>query len=155
MLRTHAVGEHARKRTQFVDRSAGTSLDGYDHSKMVYILRCCWQNWKNQRSQKWLSVQSYLRTAVDFLFSHDMLLRGEYRRTAELAGLFTIEFSNEDPTPCWPMVLIMDNWKPNLMGRLEYAAVRRHCNTMLCTMSHLAFYLFRRWNIVSEKVLAF
>lgn len=48
------------------------------------------------------------------------------------------------------MVLIMDNGKTNQQGRLEYGAVMRHRNPLLCTMAHTAFYLFYRWNISGE-----
>lgn len=40
---------------------------------------------------------------VDFLFSHNMLLRGEARRQLELPDVFTIPLSNEGPTLCWQM----------------------------------------------------
>ncbi|EDN08097.1 predicted protein [Histoplasma mississippiense (nom. inval.)] len=59
--------------------------------------------------------------------------------------------SNEGPTPCWPMILITDNGKTNQLGQLKYAAVMRHKNPLLCTISHLAFYLFYRWNISSYE----
>lgn len=48
------------------------------------------------------------------------------------------------------MVMIMDNGKMNQQGRLEYDAVMRHRNPLLCTMAHTAFYLFYRWNIAGE-----
>lgn len=79
-----------------------------------------------------------------------MLLRSESRRGAELPDLFTISLPNEGPTPCLPMILIMDNGKTNATGRIEYGSVARHRNPLLCTMGHVAFYLFFRWNIVRE-----
>ena len=44
----------------------------------------------------------------------------------------------------------MDNGKTNQHGRLEHMTVTRHRNPLLCTMAHLAFYLFYRWNITGE-----
>jgi len=44
----------------------------------------------------------------------------------------------------------MDNGKTNQMGRIEYAAVKRHRNPLICTMAHTAFYLFYRWNVAGE-----
>jgi hypothetical protein len=38
--------------------------------------------------------------------------------------------------------MIMDNGKMNPQGRLEYGAVMRHRNPLLCAMAHTAFYLF-------------
>ncbi|EDN08838.1 predicted protein [Histoplasma mississippiense (nom. inval.)] len=84
-----------------------------------------------------------------------MLLQGETSRTAQLPDLFILQLSNEGPTPCWPMILITDNGKTNQLGRLKYAAVMRHKNPLLCTISHLAFYLFYRWNIDPFKPLSY
>ena len=84
-----------------------------------------------------------------------MLLRGEARRSAEFADFFTIPLPNEGPTPCNPMILIMDNGKMNQFGRLEYGAAVRHRDPLLCTLSHTAFYLFYRWNVVREPVPRF
>ena len=53
------------------------------------------------------------------------------------------------------MVMIIDNGKINLLGRLEYAAVMRHRNLLLCTMSHMAFYLFHQWDITGEPLPCF
>jgi hypothetical protein len=42
-----------------------------------------------------------------------MLLRGKNMKGAELPGLFTMEMKDEGLTPCWPMLLIMNNGKTN------------------------------------------
>ncbi|EDN02388.1 predicted protein [Histoplasma mississippiense (nom. inval.)] len=65
------------------------------------------------------------------------------------------QLSNEGLTPCWPMILITDNGKINQLRRLKYAAVMRYKNPLLCTISHLAFYLFYRWNIDPFKPLSY
>jgi Centromere DNA-binding protein complex CBF3 subunit, domain 2 len=143
--------ETVRRREQFVDRGIGTLLDGYNEKDIVNIVRACWTTPLTQRSHSGASVEPWLRTAVDFLFSHNMLLRGESRRHAELADLFTISLKNEGPTPCPAMILIMSNGKMNPYGRLEYGGVVRHKNPLLCTLSHTAFYLFYRWNVGREE----
>ena len=38
----------------------------------------------------------------------------------EFADLFTMFLSHEGPTPCWPMIMIMNNGKTNPFGHLEY-----------------------------------
>jgi hypothetical protein len=48
------------------------------------------------------------------------MLPRESRRIAELLDLFTIEMRNEGATPCWAMLLIMDNGKTNQFGKLQY-----------------------------------
>ena len=72
------------------------------------------------------------------------------RLGAKLPNFFTIQLPNEGPTLYYTMVMVMDISKMNALGRLEYGAVMRHCNLLLCTISHTAFYLFYRWNITGE-----
>lgn len=84
-----------------------------------------------------------------------MLLRGESRRLLEMPDLFTIPLSNEGPTPCWPIIIIMNNRKTNQFGWLEYMGVMRHQDPLLCIISQTAFYLFFRWQIVQEPVPQF
>jgi Centromere DNA-binding protein complex CBF3 subunit, domain 2/Transcriptional activator of glycolytic enzymes len=151
LLKNKERQETVRKREQFVDRGVGTMLDGYNEKDMVNIVRACWTEFSSQKHYTSTSVESWLRTAVDFLFSHNMLLRGESRRYAEFADLFTISLKNEGPTPCPAMILIMDNGKMNPYGRLEYGGVVRHKNPLLCTLSNTAFYLFYRWNCIQEE----
>ena len=151
-LRTHSQQEHARKRKQFEDRAAGTMADGYDEAQKSEVVRSCWRAWEEQKKcQKSQVVESFLRTAFDFLCSHNMLLRGESRRTFELPDLFLLELYQQGPTACFAMVIVMDNGKTNKTGRLEYGSVLRHFNPLLCTMGHLAWYFFYRWNIVREN----
>lgn len=155
VLSARAQKEHVRRRTEFLDRAAGTLQDGYDEAKMKEIVRYCWTGHQELKNPTPQSVESFLRTAVDFLLSHSMLLRGETRRGAEFADFFTIPLTNEGPTPCNPMILIMDNGKMNQFGRLEYGAVVRHRDPLLCTLSHTAFYLFYRWAVMKEPVPCF
>jgi hypothetical protein len=144
--------ESKRRRDQYLDRAAGTLQDGYSKEKVKDFVRFCWQGWRQKdiKFRKPQAQESYLRTAVDFLFSHNMLLRGESRRQLQFPDLFTLSLPNEGPTPCWPMIMIMNNGKTNQFGRLEYMGVIRHQDPLLCTMSQAAFYLFYRWQIVHE-----
>jgi len=54
-----------------MDRATGTIQGGYDEVKMIEAIRFCWQARKKQ------SMEPLLRTAVDFLLAHNMLLRSE------------------------------------------------------------------------------
>jgi len=145
LLRARSRGEHRRRRLEFADRAAGTLQDGYDEARMADAIRFCWRPHDSKTS-----TEPLLRTAVDFLLAHNMLLRSEARRIAELPDFFTLPLPNEGPTPCFAMIMIMDNGKTNQLGRLEYGAVMRHRNPLLCTMAHMAFYLFYRWNVAGE-----
>jgi hypothetical protein len=68
------------------------------------------------------------------------------------SSLVSLQFSSRTRArrPCLQMIMIMDNGKTSLQGRLEYGAVMRHRNPLLCAMAHTAFYLFYRWNIAGE-----
>src|SRR5467141_3674443 len=102
-----------------------------------------------------VQVESWLRTSVDILFGRSMLLRGASMRGAELPDLFTVEMKDEGPTPCWPMLLIMNSGKTNQFNKLEYGVVARHRNLSHCTMSAMAFYLFFRWQSMKEAPPSF
>jgi Centromere DNA-binding protein complex CBF3 subunit, domain 2 len=59
-------------------------------------------------------------------------------------GESRVSLPNEGPTPCFPMIMIMGNGKMDPQGRLEYGAVMKYRNPLLCAMTHTAFYLFYR-----------
>jgi hypothetical protein len=90
--------------------------------------------------------------------SLNILLRSESRLGTELPDFFTMQLPNGGPTPCFPMIVIMDNGKMNTLGKIGYGAVMGHRNPLLCTVGrtvgrtvgHTAFYLFYRWNIAGE-----
>jgi hypothetical protein len=84
-------------------------------------------------------IEPYLRTAVDFLLAYNVLLRSESRLAVEFLDFFTIPLPGEGPTPCFPMIVIMDNDKINPLGRLGYGTVIRYRNLLLCTIGHTAF----------------
>ena len=73
--------------------------------------------------------------------------RGESRRQLEFPDMFSLCLPDEGPTPCRPMILILDNGKTNQLGNLEYIGVMRHRDPLLCTMGQVAFYLFHRGEV--------
>lgn len=147
--------EHVRRKAEYVDRGANTLLDGYEQREMINVVRRCWTWGQGQKRVTASSIESALRTALDFLMGHMMLLRGENRRYLQLADLFPLPLKNEGPTPCIALICVLDNGKMNKTGRIEYAGVVRNKNVFLCVISQLAFYLFYRWNIVREPVPSF
>ncbi len=155
LLKDRTKKEHARRKAQYLDRGANTLLDGYEQRQMIDAVRSCWTHGLSQKRATAQTVESAHRTTLDFLMGHMMLMRGENRRHLQLADLFPLNLKNEGPTPCTAHVCILDNGKTNQAGRIEYGAVVRHKNPLLCTISQLAFYLFYRWNIVREQVPRF
>ncbi|PLB48212.1 hypothetical protein P170DRAFT_208275 [Aspergillus steynii IBT 23096] len=86
LLRSNLAREASRKKEEFKDRALGTLQDGYNTDQMADIIRLCWEGWEADDPKRLLpvSIESHLRTAVDFLFCHTMLLRGENIRAAQL-----------------------------------------------------------------------
>jgi hypothetical protein len=156
LLKAHNATEDARKRKEYVDRGLHTLQDGYTKENIRAIVRYCWTGWREDKSKyrKPQAQESYLRTAVDFLLSHSMLLRGEDVRGLQLPDMFTIQM-NEGPTPCWPMILMKSQGKTNQFGHIEYMGVMRHKEPLLCTISQVAFYLFYRWEFMQEPIPQF
>jgi hypothetical protein len=130
---------------EFADRATRTLQDGYNEAKMIDAVRFCWQGWKQ-------STEPYLRTAVDFLLAYNILLRSEPRLAAEFPDFFTMLLLGETLTPHFLRIIITDNSKMSLLGRLEYGAMMRHRNPMLYTMTHTAFYLFYWWNMIIDAI---
>mmetsp|Transcript_13690 Transcript_13690/g.34930 ORF Transcript_13690/g.34930 Transcript_13690/m.34930 type:complete len:215 (-) Transcript_13690:443-1087(-) len=119
------IKERSRKRTELVDRGIGTMQDGYSSEQHPKIV--------NYYMQKNNFVG--LRWAFDHLYAHACTMRGQDRRSAELADLF-----------CWPLpqlskwklqayITLMDNGKTNKAGRKEVAAMIRHKSLDICQRS--------------------
>ncbi|KAH8430197.1 uncharacterized protein LDX57_013066 [Aspergillus melleus] len=153
LLKSNLAREASRKKEEFEDRALGTLQDGYNTDQMADIVRFCWEGWEADDPKRLLpvTIESHLRTAVDFLFCHTMLLRGENIRAAQLPDLFGMELENEGPMLCPMVFMIMNNGKTNQLNRLEYGIAARHRHVQRCPMGHLAFYLFFRWNILREE----
>ena len=64
---------------------------------MIEAVRFCWQVQAGNKRQTKQSTEPLLRTAVDFLLAHNMLLRSEARLAAELLDFFIIPLPNESP----------------------------------------------------------
>jgi hypothetical protein len=92
LLKSNLQKEASRKKNEFEDRAISTLQDGYNAEQMGKIIRFCWEGWQTDTTKRVIPalVELHLRTAVDFLFSHTMLLRGENIRTAQPPNLFTI-----------------------------------------------------------------
>lgn len=89
-----------------------------------------------------------LRTLLDFLLAHNMVLRSENRRDAEMADLRVSILPGEGTQRCKVMVLVMNHGKKQQKGQVEMMAVMRHKDYRLCTMGCMAHYLFTRWDIL-------
>ncbi|MEA2203145.1 MAG: hypothetical protein QOI89_3920 [Solirubrobacteraceae bacterium] len=130
-------------RQDYADRGAGGLNSGYTDAEFLQMNKLLLVQ-AAQRPQS-------LRTRVDALFGHYLVLRGQARRMAELCDLSIITYPRtEGPTPCHAVVLQTTNGKTNRNGKKNYMGAMRHKDPYLCTMGALAQYLFWRWHISGE-----
>jgi hypothetical protein len=80
-----------------------------------------------------------------------MLLRDHSTRACQLPDLFTLEFQNEEVTPCWPVIMEMDQGKTNQFGKREYTACIQNKEMVVYPVGALAFYLLYRWHRGRER----
>ena len=144
--------QHQKSKDLHEDRGRGTIADGYDTHELE---RFADSNWRLSETATGVTVGGYLRTSLDFLMGHFLLIRGESRRAAELADLQLLMLENEGPTPAPCLLYIMTNGKTNANGRIEYGGLLRHRNVRLCCMSMLAAYFVWRWHQSPEKMPSF
>ena len=72
------------------------------------------------------------------------LLRAVSQRVLKLSEITVRELFNEGPTPCWAVVLIIDDSKTNKDGKLQYSHFMRNSNVFVCPVFFLSLYLFVR-----------
>lgn len=131
------------EREQYLDKSRDTLLDGYDEKEFE---RLCCELWTHSTT----STELHLRTLVDFLTGHYLLMRGSKRCGIEISDLFTFEFVGEGPTRCMPAIITTRRSKKNQHGRLETMGAMRNRNPQICLLSALGFYLLWRWDLTDE-----
>ena len=119
-------------------------LDGYNRSELK---RMCQWLWCTDKAPP----EKCLRTLLDLLLGHFFLMRGELRRGAQLADLFTLTLENEGPTTCHALVMLFSGGKTNVFGRAEYMGCIRNKDVWLCPISAIACYFFWRFHCVGES----
>ena len=97
-----------------------------------------------------------LRTRLDFLLMHSMMLRGESTRRAELPDLCAYDLLNEG-SECLALILRIGQGKsiPLADGgnsrRQHYHDALRSRDVVLCPLDALAHWLVLRWDLLLEK----
>lgn len=99
-------GQHARSRAELVDRGKGTIKDGYTAAQIPDLTNAAWAITQSK------SVESSLRTWLDFLLGNSMLLRSSNRLPLELPDLFALPLPTEGQrTDNWCLVIAMSQGK--------------------------------------------
>ncbi|GAA5919811.1 hypothetical protein JCM5296_002035, partial [Sporobolomyces johnsonii] len=92
-----------------------------------------------------------VRDRLGFALGHYGLLRSSNILPVELPDLFSLDLPDEGPSPCFAVVVLLDNGKTNKDGRKEYAAFTRHEDPAACGVGALAFYFFQRFHVSQER----
>ena len=97
--------EHQRRRSEYVDRGVDSIKDGYTAAQVPDVARATFL----ERQEK--SIEAALRTWVDFLLGHSMLLQLGNQLALELPDLFAMPLPKEGPpgTNAWCLVTQMDH----------------------------------------------
>jgi Centromere DNA-binding protein complex CBF3 subunit, domain 2 len=120
-------GQHARRRAEFDDRGLSTIRDGYTAKQIPDMTRAVWRDALGPQT----SEQS-LRTNLDFLFGHAMLLRQRNRLPLELPDLFSLDLPKEGQKgKGWCFVVVMDQGKHH--PSLSLLRLKDACILMLTT----------------------
>jgi hypothetical protein len=146
----------SEKRRTFEDRAINGLNDGYTIEQAgrlcALLLRGGVEDGRALISGADLNL---LRTRLDFLMLHAMMLRGESTRKAELADLCSVLLPGES-SECLGLVLRTSAGKtiPLALGgnlRMQhYHAALRHRDPVLCPVGALAHWLVLRWEICGE-----
>jgi hypothetical protein len=92
-----------------------------------------------------------LRTRLDFLLLHSMILRGESSRTVELSDLCAVRLLNEGDMACPAVVMRITTGKTITLKdggssrKTHYSGFLRHRDVLLCPVAALAAGITGRW----------
>jgi len=146
------------KRRMFEDRAINGLNDGYtieQAGRLCALLLRGGIDDGDGRQRVTGADLNLLRTRLDFLMLHAMMLRGESTRKAELADLCSVLLPDES-SECLGLVLRTNAGKtiPLAVGgnlRMQhYHAALRHRDPVLCPVGALAHWLVLRWEICGE-----
>lgn len=140
--------ERKRKRDVFEDRGKYNPLGSYTDKHILRLVHETWVYVADKGDNARNAILAPMRTLLDFLLAHNMVLRSENRRDAEMADLRVSILPGEGTQRCKAMVLVMNHGKKQQKGQVEMMAVMRHKDYRLCTMGCMAHYLFTRWDVL-------
>jgi hypothetical protein len=145
----------AEKRRTFEDRAINGLNDGYTIEQAGRLCALLLRGGIEDGSQLITGPDlNLLRTRLDFLMLHSMMLRGESTRKAELADLCSVLLPDES-SECLGLVLRTSAGKtvPLAVGgnpRMQQYHAACHRDPVLCPIGALAHWLVLRWEICGE-----
>lgn len=145
------IERYAQSRASFEDRAISGLQDGYSVEQLHEMVR---KQLQAATRASWTEEKS-LRTRVDLLLMHSMMLRSETSRDAELADLSTLELTNE-AEPTFALILTQNKSKTidqadsASASKTRYNGILRAKATHACPVGALAQWFVYRWDIHQE-----
>ena len=135
LLKNLKVKQAAKAHADCQDKSAGTTIDGYDSQFLVRL------------SSHFLGQGNSIgdRSLLAQLIGHQCLFRGKNIRALELSDISILRLSDREGfSPAYILALSTRQSKSNRTGRVEFTGALRHREPLSCVHFALALYLFHR-----------
>jgi Centromere DNA-binding protein complex CBF3 subunit, domain 2 len=141
------------RRAAFEDRAIAGLKDGYTDKEFLNLSECLLGRQIDGRT---VGDEKALRTRLDMLLMHCMMLRSETTRAAELSDFESILLTNEGPEDAFAVVMrqhggkTMNRKDGSTNRKTHYHGFLRNKNALLCPVGALAMWFFYRWEIFRE-----
>lgn len=153
LLQWLQIGWAAEQKRVFTDRALRGLNDGYSIDQMRSLSGLLLGK---DGGLVGIGLVTQLRTRLDFLLCHAMMLRGESSRAAELADLSSLWLENEGEN-CLALMLKVTKGKTIALeaggsnASAHYFGALRHKEAVLCPVGALAMWFVHRFDFAGEK----
>ena len=136
----------------FEDRAISGLKDGYTSAQLCHLAESLLGR---QGILAAKPEEKLLRTRMDLLFLHSMMLRGESTRYARLIDFCSLRLENEGQD-CLAIVMqirqgkTIDRADGSTNRKTKYSGMLRHKNVLTCPVGALAQWLFYRSEVARE-----
>jgi hypothetical protein len=146
------IERYSQQRAAFEDRAIAGLQDGYNLEQLQKMLDAQLR-WPKEKS--WAEAKA-LRTRLDLLLMHSMMLRSETTRSAELPDFSSLGLPNEGE-PAFAVILTQNKGKTIEQAESGNASTTRYNGflraktALACPVGALAQWLVYRWDIFGEE----
>lgn len=145
------IARASLRRAECEDRAISGLKDGYTLAEARKMSESLLTGLNRRPEEK------TLRTRLDLLLLHSMMLRSESTRYAEFADLCSLRLDNEGPN-CLAVIMqitqgkTLDRQDAASNRKTHYTGFLRHKDVFLCPVGGLALWLLFRWDIFGEDI---
>ena len=146
------IERYSEQRAAFEDRAISGLQDGYTLEQLQKMLDAQLR-WPKEKS--WAEPKA-LRTRLDLLLMHSMMLRSETTRSAELPDFSSLDLPNEGE-PTFAVILTqnkgktIDQAESGNASMTRYNGFLRAKTALACPVGALAQWLVYRWDVSDEE----